>query len=462
MASYGGLNDASTHPDVEQGTVREPKKRCSTKMVIGLSLVGVAFLVGAVAFASYRPSADDSGSSPVLRRGAVEYDLPWEAVFTPEGDMLYTEKCGGLSVLTTDGQTTRLLDSSPTGLAPDFFCLGQAGMHGVALDPNFGATDLPHNHDIYVFMASNTSTADVRVRSTNRVVRLTLAERITDPVVARVDIVSDIFFKDEANDVGGPGAHSGGRIGFGLRGTAWAATLFITSGDNHNATLPQDLFALGAKVLAVDRDGLPDPGNRIGPPEGDARIFTYGQRNIQGIAFRPGTDQVFIAEHGPNHSDEVTKLQNGGNGGWDPKDRPGLDCPSDYCGYAGDPETMPMTDVERFPDALVPVWNMEERSAGMGPCVFLQGPQWREYEGWLAVGVMGGLPIREGDQTVVLLQLSEDGNDLLNVAYPASIDKARYRSLVIAPSGNLLVVIERRVPNGGDIYEITPDELLQF
>ena len=64
--------------------------------------------------------------------------------------------------------------------------------------------------------------------------------------------------------------------------------------------------------------GAAAPGNN--PPSGfDARIYTYGHRNVQGLAFRPGTGQAFSAEHGPNHSDEVTPLVAGGNGGWDPQ-----------------------------------------------------------------------------------------------------------------------------------------------
>ena len=53
-----------------------------------------------------------------------------------------------------------------------------------------------------------------------------------------------------------------------------------------------------------------------------------------------------LAEHGPNHSDEVTALVAGGNGGWDPQNRPNLNCAGGYCGYSGNPQTMPMTDTE--------------------------------------------------------------------------------------------------------------------
>jgi len=391
---------------------------------------------------------------------AQTLDLPWDAAFTPDGDMLYTEKCLGLSVVTADGTRAKLLDDSPDGLTPDYICLGQSGMHGVVVDPHYGEDG---NRDIYVFFSSNVSPDR---KGTNRVARITLAPNITDAPVNRVDIMEDIMFKADANEAGGAGSHSGGRLRFGLPGTQYEDILFVTSGDNHNATLPQDLWGLGSKVFAITRDGAPRPGNVIQPPRGDPRIFTYGLRNVQGIAMRPGTDQIYIAEHGPNHSDEVTLLVNGGNGGWDPKDRPGLNCQGDYCGYRGNPTTMPMTDFNRFPDAIPALWDFNQASAGMTPCIFLEGPQWGNYEGWLAVGIMGGLPFRPGQQNVVLLEISEDGS-LLDVAYPTGLPNGRYRSLLMAPSGNLLVVEQERFGNalpGGrpNIREVTPAELLQF
>jgi len=88
-------------------------------------------------------------------------------------------------------------------------------------------------------------------------------------------------------------------------------------------------------------------------------------RNVQDITFRPGTGQPFVAEHGPNHSDEVTPLVAGGNGGWDPQQRPHLSCPDGYCGYAGTATTMPMTDTARFPDAMRPSWTNEGTFEGI-------------------------------------------------------------------------------------------------
>jgi len=92
-------------------------------------------------------------------------------------------------------------------------------------------------------------------------------------VSARTDIVTDIPFKHAANAVGGAGAHSGGRLRFGPDGF-----LSITTGDNHQPTLPQDLTRLGGKVLRVDRDGQP-AATRVSTPMATAtsRASPFGR-----------------------------------------------------------------------------------------------------------------------------------------------------------------------------------------
>lgn len=351
---------------------------------------------------------------------------PWDIAFATDGTMFYTEKCLGLSVRFSDGTVTRLFGPTAASLAaPDLWCEGQSGMHGVALDPAFAT-----NRRIYVFMASSLSTP-----RTNRVVRLVLsADRRT--ASQRTDIVTDIAYKNVATANGGPGAHSGGRLRFGPDGL-----LYVTTGDNHNALLPQSPSLLGGKVLRVTTDGTAAVGNA--PPAGfDRRIFTFGHRNVQGISFRPGTGQPFTGEHGPNHSDEVTPLINGGNGGWDPRNRPSLNCPDSYCGYAGTATSMPMTDVMRFPAAMRAAWINNGASQGMGPVEFLSGTQWSLWNGRLAVALMGGTRLE-------ILDLDANGTAISNTN--AGLPAARYRSLVQAPDGSLYVATD-----AGDIWKVTP------
>jgi glucose/arabinose dehydrogenase len=248
--------------------------------------------------------------------------------------------------------------------------------------------------------------------------------------------VADIPYKRSATMIGRAGAHSGGRIRFGPDGF-----LYVTTGDNHSPTLPQDLKALGGKVLRIDRDGKPAPGNNT-PAGGDPRIYTYGHRNVQGIDFRPGSGQPFVAEHGPNHSDEVTPLVAGGNAGWDPQNRPSLFCPGGYCGYAGNARTMPMTDTERFPDAMRPSWTNDGDSDGLGPAAFLNGPQWQDWNGRLAVGVMGA-------RRVDVLALDAKGMAVGRARM--DLPRNRVRSLVLGPQNDLYIVVDE-----GEIWKLSP------
>ena len=389
-------------------------------MPIGLALLLCLALPTGIAHAQ--------ANAPALSRTVVLQDLerPWDVAFIPDGAMLFTEKCRGLSVRRPDGTVQRLFGAKGAALlAEDLHCEGQSGANGVAVDPDFRS-----NRTVYLYMSSSIGGA-----VNNRVVRLVVDPGYTS-VARRQDIVADIPYKRIAAPVGGAGAHSGGRIRFGPDGF-----LYVTTGDNHNPTLPQNLKALGGKVLRIDRDGNPAPGNNT-PAGGDPRIYTYGHRNVQGIDFRPGSGQPFITEHGPNHSDEVTPLVPGGNGGWDPKDRPNLNCPGGYCGYAGNPQTMPMTDTERFPNAMRPSWTNNANSQGLSPAAFLSGPAWKGWNGRLAVGLMRGTRVE-------VLTLDAKG---MTVSHSRmDLPRNRMRSLVIGPDHDLYVVVDE-----GEIWKVSP------
>lgn len=380
-------------------------------------------------------------------------ESPWDMAFLDDGTMFFTEKCKGLSVRMPDGTVNALYGMGGSegypGTGDDLFCEGQAGMMGVAIDPAFA-----ENRRIYVYSTSNMSEPH-----TNRLMRFTVNEDFT-AVSDRTDIVDDVPYKMEASDhpFGGPGAHNGGRVRFGPDGALW-----LTTGDNHNEEIPQSPTMMGSKVLRLDTDGNAHPENT--PPEGfDPRTYTYGHRNVQGIAFHPGTGTPITVEHGPWHSDEITVLQNGGNAGWDP--RPNMagrgDCPDDYCGYSPNQmdgmnryeraSFMPMTDFETYPDAMPPIWDNNGWSQGSGSAAFLQGEQWGEWDGAMVVGVMGigfgGTPI---GQRIDVVELTDDltVEDVTEMTLP--MESARFRSLVLGPDGSLYTAVDE-----GQIHKLTP------
>lgn len=381
---------------------------------------------------SNTPQQNLSENPPQLAKTNLVTGLnqPWDMAFLPNSDLLFTERCNGLSVRKLDGQIIRLFGVTGSGarlIAADMFCEGQSGAHGVAIDPDFS-----NNRTVYVFIASNISNP-----RTNRVVRLTVNADYSS-VANRVDIVTDLAFKHQGNSHGGAGAHSGGRLRFGPDGF-----LYVTTGDNHNGPLPQDLQRLGGKVLRVNRDGQAAAGNNT-PSGGDARIFTYGHRNVQGLCFHPDSGQAYTAEHGPNHSDEVTMLVAGGNAGWDPQPDAGVTCSDNYCGYgsnnaAGTPTSM--TDLNKFPNALPPVLSLND-SQGMGPCGFLSGAQWKSWDRAMVVGIMAG-------NRLEVLQVSDAS--LIERMTASQLPGARIRSTVQGPGGNLYVATD-----SGEIWVVTP------
>jgi glucose/arabinose dehydrogenase len=104
--------------------------------------------------------------------------------------------------------------------------------------------------------------------------------------------------------------HFGSRIAF--RGDK---TLFVTLGERQKGSPAQDLQATLGKVIRIRRDGtIPDDNPAI--PGARPEIWSYGHRNPQGAAMRPGTDDLWSSEHGPQGGDELNRIVPGGNHGW--------------------------------------------------------------------------------------------------------------------------------------------------
>lgn len=419
--------------------------------------LGLPGAVLAVAALSVPVLVQSQTAAPTLTstRIVADREFVWDMAFLPDGTMFFTEKCRGLSVRLPSGAINALLGMQGTTAYPetagDLFCDGQAGMSGIAIDPDFAS-----NRFIYVYSASR-----LTAPGSNRVLRLTVNADLTR-VGNRTDIVTDIAYKPRAtaHPFGDSGAHNGGRLRFGPAD----GFLYVTTGDTHSGPGPQSPTVLAGKVLRIDRNGQPAAGNNA-PAGFDPRIFAYGFRNPQGICFRPGNNQVFTAEHGPWHTDEVTLLSPGGNGGWDP--RPNVngrgDCPDGYCGYmpnqmgatppAERAAYMPMTDLRAHPNAMRPAWVNDGLSQGMSSCAFLNGPQWRGWNGAMAVTYLGigihGTPV---GNRIDLLTIPADGLNAARTSLPLPMPASRFRSAVQGPDGNLYLGTDQ-----GEIYQLRPN-----
>ncbi|WP_142024084.1 PQQ-dependent sugar dehydrogenase [Blastococcus colisei] len=295
-------------------------------------------------------------------------DHPWDVAQTPDGTLLVDERAGGLTAVLPDGTVREM--SADFG---DLYARGETGLMGLAVDPGFA-----ENRRFYTCQGVTDGGPDggpsIEVIAWTAADDWSTATRVADPLVPGIP----------ANEQSG--RHGGCRVEFGPDGA-----LLIGTGDNAVGTNPQDLGTLAGKVLRVDPEtGEPAEGNPFADradPEA-AYIWTYGHRNVQGLAVRPGTGQVFSVEHGPDVDDEVNLLQAGANYGWDP------------VGSGRYDESVPMTD-PALPAAVPAVWSSGDPTIAPSGATFLEGEQWADYAGLLLLGVQkdtGVLALRLDDQ----------------------------------------------------------------
>ena len=326
---------------------------------------------------------------------------PWDIAFTPDGTMLFTERDDGLRVRLTDGTVRQV-----TADFSDLNFGGTAGLLALVLDPDFVS-----NRRFYTYQRHTGPEMQLIAWTIDQ--DYTAATRVADPLVGGIPV----------NRNRGP-SHGGGRLRFGPQGYLWIAT-----GDGFSGTAAQDLTSLGGKVLRVDsQTGAGAPGNPFAP----SPVYTYGHRNPQGLALRPGTGQMWSVEHGPDHDDEINLLVSGGNYGWDPAPDEGVE-------GLYDETTTPMTDLVKFSDALPAKWSSGYPTLAVGGGVFLEGSQWREWEGQFAVATLKTKSVR-------VFKFTEEGDLVSQVVVP-ELDRTygRLRSAVLGPDGALYIT----TTNGG-------------
>jgi glucose/arabinose dehydrogenase len=337
--------------------------------------------------------------------------FPWDVRWTPAGAdppraMVFTERPNGVSVV-ANGQ--QLLQWKPA----DLLVASESGMMSVELSPGFAT-----NRRAFVCFAS-TLGPDVRIA------RLVLGPGLT-AVTSRTDIVTGI----PVNPVGELGRHSGCRLRFGPDGMLWVGT-----GDAAVGTVPQSPTSLGGKVLRVDENGAGAPGNAGWPF--DARIHSWGHRNVQGLAFRGG--QAFGIEQGTGCDDEVNRLVVG-NYGWDPVPR--------SPGAPSYDESAPMTDLARFPDAIRASWSSGCPTIATAGGTFVDGPWWGEWDGGLVLAALKGAQLR-------MIRLTPDGWATAAMSVGLT-DRGRLRTPVVGPDAALYVTTSHGDASD-EILRLTPD-----
>jgi aldose sugar dehydrogenase len=218
-------------------------------------------------------------------------DTPWGMAFLPDGRMLVTERPGRLRFLTA-GQP---LMESVTGL-PTVWAQQDGGLMDVALHP-----DYVKNGWVYLSYAEPGPT---RGASMTVIVR----GRVRD--LKWVD--QEILYKAPPELYWVDNTHFGSRFLFDKEGH-----LFYSIGDRGHMNDAQDLSLPNGKIHRILDDGrIPKDNPFVGKPGALGSIWSYGNRNVQGMAWSPVTGELWAAEHGPRGGDELNRIERGHNYGW--------------------------------------------------------------------------------------------------------------------------------------------------
>lgn len=214
-------------------------------------------------------------------------EAPWALDFAPDGRIFVTERPGRIRIIAR-GQ----LQTEPWMVLP-VAAVGEAGLMGLALDPQFV-------QNRYVYAAYTYRDASGRLQ--NRLVRAREDAKTGKGVLDKVLI----------DNVAGANNHNGGRVKFGPDGK-----LYWTMGDAQTTRLAQNLSSVNGKILRLNPDGSIPTDN----PFPNSYVFSYGHRNPQGLAWQPRTGRLYATEHGPSGfqgccRDEINYIEPGKNYGW--------------------------------------------------------------------------------------------------------------------------------------------------
>ena len=319
------------------------------------------------------------GATPQLTVTTLHSRLvfPWDVALLPDGRMLVTERVGNILVYqTTAPGALQLANNQVVGSRQN----GEGGLMGIAVDPDFAA-----NSFIYV-CASRDDEGQYR----NQVLRYKLVGNLIafDGFVIRRGMAA-------------ASNHNGCRLRFGPDRKLW-----VTMGDAGNLRNAQDPNSLNGKVLRVNPDGTIPSDNPVIPGSaGRSAIYTWGNRNPQGLAFEPSTGTPYEVEHGDDTHDEINILAAGANYGY-----PLFRGPVGRAGYVD------------------PAWSSGNSTIATSGADFVFGPQWGAWSGSLFVAQLKETDLRRFE---LFAGTARQTNILLDNTY------GRLRSVVFGADGAL-------------------------
>ncbi len=354
---------------------------------------------------------DLSSSDLTVETISDQLKKPWGVATLPDGSYLVTEFEGGLKHI-KDGQTREIggvLDISgfPRG---SLHVKGQGGLMGIVLAPDFA-----ESREVFLSLSFVEKT---RLQNSTAVYRGTLdGDKLTD---------GRIIFTSAKKDTW---SHFGGRMVFLPDGT-----LVLTLGDGFTyRESAQNLKSQLGKIVRMDRDGKPVADNPFaGNADANPYVYSYGHRNVQGIAFDSSTGNLWAHEHGPRGGDELNLIKEGANYGW-----PLATTGTDYNGAKITPHRS-YAGTEPF------VYDWTPSIAPSGLTIY-QGDMFPEWKGDAFVGALVGRSV---------WRIDLDGTKAKGETRLLADLGARIRDVKTDQDGALLVLTESK--DGGQLLRITP------
>jgi glucose/arabinose dehydrogenase len=221
------------------------------------------------------------GSVKVVRTVAEGLDSPWGLAPLPGGGLLVSSRDDG-TIVRVDEKTGK---KTELGEVPGVSAAGEGGLLGIALSPDYAS-----DHMVYAYFTS---------ASDNRIVRMLYDEK--KPSGEQLGAPDTVFRGIPKGFV-----HNGGRIEFGPD-----KMLYVGTGESGDTGLSQDKESVGGKILRLTPEGEPAPGN----PFPDSPVYSYGHRNVQGLAW-DSKQRLFASEFGQDTWDELNAIKPGDNYGW--------------------------------------------------------------------------------------------------------------------------------------------------
>lgn len=230
-----------------------------------------------------------------VEKVAEGLDIPWAIDFLDEHRALVTERPGRVRLISSG----RLHPNPIVGI-PEVVHEGQGGLLDVSIDPDYASTGwiyLSYSHLL------NDAEGD-RKPAMTRIVRGRLKDHHWVDQETIFEAPHDLYLTTRH--------HYGSRIVFDPNGY-----LYFSIGDRGNSNQAQDITRPNGKIHRIHKDGsIPTDNPFVGRDDAIPSIFTFGNRNPQGLAVHPGTGQVWEAEHGPMGGDELNLIRGGSNYGW--------------------------------------------------------------------------------------------------------------------------------------------------